>query len=231
MPWGDSVGKTGGGRFSYAVRAEPAPHQNTFIVTRPAASHLRIEVRLTELSQLFNSMDPSPFLEKDLDADAEDFIVGWAQDLPRERPLEIVISLARAPEGAARGPLSGEAELQHQLTEALHNYFAHKAEHARREFSQLMRRGRISLTIGLLFLAGCLVASRVFFSDDRPATFFFRESLIIVGWVAMWRPLEIFLYDWWPIRANVRLYRRLAAAKVSVRMPDAVAATAPAGSA
>ncbi|MGA7532679.1 MAG: hypothetical protein WCB50_13625 [Pseudolabrys sp.] len=23
-----------------------------------------------------------------------------------------------------------------------------------------------------------------------------QESLIIVGWVAIWRPIEIFLYDW-----------------------------------
>jgi len=44
----------------------------------------------------------------------------------------------------------------------------------------------------------------------------FRESLLIGGWVAMWRPLEIFLYDWWPIRAEVRLYDRLAAMPVRV---------------
>jgi hypothetical protein len=25
----------------------------------------------------------------------------------------------------------------------------------------------------------------------------------------MWRPLEVFLYDWWPIRADARLFDRL----------------------
>ena len=35
----------------------------------------RIQLRLRELAQLFNSMDPSPFLDRDLDADAEEFIV------------------------------------------------------------------------------------------------------------------------------------------------------------
>ena len=38
-----------------------------------------ISLNLRDLNQLFNSMDPSPFLEKDLDDDAEDFIVGWAR--------------------------------------------------------------------------------------------------------------------------------------------------------
>jgi hypothetical protein len=37
-----------------------------------------------------------------------------------------------------------------------------------------------------------------------------HESLSIGGWVAMWRPLEIFLYDWWPIRAEARRFDRLA---------------------
>ena len=43
-----------------------------------------------------------------------------------------------------------------------------------------------------------------------------RESLVIGGWVAMWRPMEIFLYDWWPIRANARLADRLSAMSVRI---------------
>jgi hypothetical protein len=40
-----------------------------------------IEVHVRELNQLFNSMDPSPFLDKDLDVDAAEFITGWAREL------------------------------------------------------------------------------------------------------------------------------------------------------
>ena len=43
-----------------------------------------------------------------------------------------------------------------------------------------------------------------------------RESLLIGGWVAMWRPLEVFLYDWWPIRAEAQLFDRLSAMTVRV---------------
>ena len=39
---------------------------------------------------------------------------------------------------------------------------------------------------------------------------------MIAGWVALWRPLEIFLYDWWPIRAEARLQDRLAEMDVRV---------------
>ena len=43
-----------------------------------------IEVHVDELKQLFNAIDPSPFRDKDLDPKAEDFIVGWAKELPRD---------------------------------------------------------------------------------------------------------------------------------------------------
>ena len=46
-----------------------------------------IEVRVGELKQLFNAMDPSPFREKDLDPSAEEFIVGWARFVGSLRAL------------------------------------------------------------------------------------------------------------------------------------------------
>ena len=169
---------------------------------------VRIELRLTELNQLFNSMDPSPFYEKDLDADAEDFIIGWADDLPHDRPIELVVYVGRDP---------GVNDCERTVQEAVQHFFAQKAVHERREFSRLMRRGRMNLIIGLGFLTACILLSRLFDADE-PATFIARESLIIVGWVAMWRPLEIFLYDWWPILRQVRLFRRLSAARVKVNV-------------
>jgi hypothetical protein len=44
-----------------------------------------------------------------------------------------------------------------------------------------------------------------------------EESFLILGWVANWRPLEIFLYDWWPITRRRDLYQRLSKAIVEAR--------------
>lgn len=46
------------------------------VIADPAHSR-SISVKLRDINQLFNSMDPSPFIEKDLDDKAEEFIVGW----------------------------------------------------------------------------------------------------------------------------------------------------------
>jgi hypothetical protein len=50
------------------------------------------------------------------------------------------------------------------------------------------------------------------------------ESVLIGGWVARWRPIEFFLYDWWPSLAEARLYDRFAydARPHAVRAPAGV---------
>ncbi len=167
----------------------------------------RIELNLQNLQQLFNSMDPSPFHERDLDQDAEEFIVSWAQEHPIHLPVTLVVHLRQAPE---RGDA---AEL---ITESIHHYFAYKAELNQREFRRLMREGWISLLIGFAFLATCAFASHALASRLGTLQTVAREGLTIIGWVAMWRPLDIYLYRWWPVRALGRVYRKLSAIPIEV---------------
>ena len=172
----------------------------------------QIEVRLRELSQLFNSMDPSPFIDRDLDADAEEFIVSWAREMPHKAELELVIHLSTRPEpDRAAG-----------TEEAVRHYFVSRGEVKHRELRLLLRRGRFSMLIGLLFLAGCFgLGELVQRATSGPWKEFMLLGLHIVGWVAMWRPLEVFLYDWWPIRSDQRLLERLARMKVRLNLPAA----------
>lgn len=168
-----------------------------------------IELKLTELAQLFNSMDPSPFHERDLDHDAEEFIVSWAQEHPRDDDLHLVIHLSKAPSEG-----SGSAEL---VQESVQHYFAYRADLLWREFRQLMKEGRVALLIGLSFMVACDFAALLIFQGDSTGRTVVREGLTILGWVAMWRPLEIYLYRWWPLLAKRRLYDRLAHMAVEVR--------------
>lgn len=168
-----------------------------------------IEVRVTELRQLFNAIDPSPFREQDLDPRAEEFIVDWSRDFHADAPLALIVHLERAP---------GKADEAIILRDATHEYFRQRAAGTRRKLRELFRRGRISLAIGLAFLT-CSIAIgdglAGYFQGSRLVGIL-RESLLIGGWVAMWRPLEVFLYDWWPIRADARLFDRLSAMPVKI---------------
>jgi hypothetical protein len=169
-----------------------------------------IAVRVNELAQLFNSFDPSPFHEKDLDRDAEEYIAGSAQELPREGPLRIVVHLPRA---------EADRSETARLDKALHNYFGYRADMIDRDLSQVLRIGRRSLAIGVIVLGACLLASERAESllAAGPLARIVSESFVILGWVANWKPLEVFLYDWWPLARRRDLYRRLAQAAVEVR--------------
>jgi hypothetical protein len=168
----------------------------------------RIELRIRQLAQLFNSMDPTPFLNRDLDPEAEAFIESWAQEFPPGGRFHIAIHLEEPPSEADPGALA---------TEAIHNFFQYKAGLTRHQLNQLLRQGRASLVIGLSFVAACLLgAEAVGKFTGGPFFSIVRESLTIVGWVAMWRPLQIFLYDWWPIARRRRLYVELSHAQVHV---------------
>jgi hypothetical protein len=169
----------------------------------------RVEIDLQDVNQLFNTIDPSPFHEKDLDHDAEEFIVSWTKEFPLDEPVVLVINLSQLPV---------EKDLQPMIEQSVQHYFAYRAELTRREFRQLMKDGRRSLLIGGLFLVACLTASKVLVGRV-PGTFLSvaRESLTIAGWVAMWRPMEIFLYEWWPVRRRGRIYEKMSRMKVEVR--------------
>lgn len=169
-----------------------------------------IEVRIRELAQLFNSLDPSPFHERDLDRDAEDYIVGWARELPSDAPLRIIVHL---PEEEAR-----KAQ-ERGLAITLANYFAERAATQQRELNELFRVGRRYLLIGTLVLIVCLLGSQMArrYLGTGPMEGVVAESLILVGWVANWKPIETFLYDWWPFKRRRDLYRRLARATVDIR--------------
>jgi hypothetical protein len=178
-----------------------------------------IEVRVREVAQLFNSMDPSPFHERDLDADAEEFIISWALEHPGAPRLKLVVHLARAP---------AEGDAARMLREAMHHYFAYRARLNWLEFKQLMRQGRTSLIVGFSFLAVCFGLGQ-FVVSLGPGTWheLLREGLTIIGWVAMWRPLQIYLYDWWPLRRRGLVFRKLSMMDVEVQVEDRGASPAP----
>jgi hypothetical protein len=191
----------------------------------PSAGHAGtegavIEVHVRDLSQLFHSMDPAPFHERGLDREAAAFILDSAKDLPTDGPLALVVYLDQPGTSADETRTVGEAIRMH---------FARRAKSARRELRQLLRRGRTSLAIGLPLLGasvagGDLVARLM---DVRPLAEVLRESLVIGGWVGMWRPMEIFLYDWWPIRNERRLLARLSEMPVRVVGPTLSIVTCP----
>jgi hypothetical protein len=169
-----------------------------------------IELSLRDIGQLFNTMDPSPFHEKDLDRDAEEFILSWAEEFHRHEPIDLIVHLEKIP---------GDHDARQVIEPAVRHYFSYRERMNQLEFKRLMKRGRTSLFVGLTFLGLCLITDKLLVGI-HPGSIpnFFSESLTIAGWVAMWRPMEIYLYEWWPLRRRGQLLKKLSKMPIEVRL-------------
>jgi hypothetical protein len=175
-----------------------------------------IEISLHRLDQLFNSFDPSPFHERELDARAEAYLLAWAEDVPYKVPLRLRLHLA-ADGIVALGDAAATQRIAADVSHAIDAHFTERARMARFELRRLFRIGRISLAIASAFFAICLIGAR-FLLGLQAGVYgqIGAESLTILAWVAMWRPLETYLYAWWPLRSRERNFLRMSRMTVEV---------------
>jgi hypothetical protein len=172
-----------------------------------------IEIRIKSVEQLFNSFDPAPFRERELDSDAERHIVSYAREAATSSPVELVIYLP---------PATITPTLAEELAAAIGNHFELRAREQEIELNELRRLGRKGLVVGLLVMLFATLAG-IALTNAFPKSSFFEtieQSLIIFAWVALWRPAEILLYDRWPLIRERKLFQRLAAAPVIVRAAE-----------
>ena len=166
-----------------------------------------IELKIREPAQLWNSMDPSPFRERDLDPDAAAWLVNALRELHEQHKVKIVVHL----------PDLADAQTATDIRDAIGNFFHYRATAAQFALRELLRLGRASLVTGLLFLAICTFLGMFVFTGYSIWQRLLHEGVLIMGWVALWRPLEILLYDWWPVLRDLRLYRRISEVPVEIR--------------
>ena len=188
-------------------------------VYRQEGAATLIELRLSSIHQVFDSFDPAPFPERSLDAEVEDYIIGSVHDISITEPIKLVFYLP-----------TDQLELDETigLGEAVHNYFDYRLRGAQRQLRHQRRDAQMTLAIGLAFLFACVSLRQIVagFGAGTLQTII-AEGLLISGWVAMWRPLDTFLYGWWPLKRSCRVFTKLTTAPVETRpLAEAPAALA-----
>lgn len=146
-----------------------------------------IDIRIQRIDQLLQSLDPSPFHdnERALNRDAEDHIVDFAGEYGRAEPFQLIV----------HAPLSIKPHAP-EITRAIHAHFKLAHMKCRRRYQRRIRIGRALLIAGIAVL-GIALLLRALLGDsgDRAMIEAIREGLLILGWVALWRPLDILLFE------------------------------------
>jgi hypothetical protein len=177
---------------------------------RLEGGHVLIEMKLSSVAQLFNSFDPAPFHEKELDINAERYIVDAVNDFSWKTGFKIVIYLP--------DELMGTKDAR-VIPAAIESHFGYKSRMQRRKFRQRFVYGEFSLVVGLAFLAIATLASLAVdsYSSSFPAAHFLANALVITGWVAMWEPVTVFLFHLWPIVRQRKVYDKISRMEVDIR--------------
>ena len=172
-----------------------------------------IEIRIQRIEQLFDSLDPSPFREKSLDVDFEAYL----RDCAGEQAPGIRLRLRiHAPPDLLERRLDIES--------AIHAHFHFLQAQAERRHRASQRRYRSIVAIGFAVLAASLLLRQLLADLHGPLSEVLIEGLLVLGWVALWRPIEVLLFE----REEARQKRQLLAtlARIEVVWVEALPARA-----
>jgi hypothetical protein len=166
-----------------------------------------IEIRVRDVQQLFDARDPSPFRERDLDEHFSEYLEACVDEMYVKYPLRIQIDIAQS-----------DTKLGEEvIRSAIREYFNYQIQIKKGRFKKMLRTAQLFLGIGVLFLFACLVIARYIPQSEASVLGrTLREGVVIFGWVSLWRPLELIMFDWYPIYDRIRVYSSLENADIDL---------------
>ncbi len=177
---------------------------------RHEGENVIVEIGVKSSRQLFNEHDPAPFRERDLDHQFVTYIVSAIEEFPILTKMKIRIL------SAEENDLS--SDMSEEIRAAIRSYFEYESTLAKSKLRKRHRTARYFFLIGIVTLFLCMSAAQwVSTIPQVPGiTNIASMSFVIIGWVAMWHPIEALLYEWWPIREQRRYFDKISRLDVEI---------------
>ena len=142
----------------------------------------------------------SPLATPHLHPEAAEALLKLAQRAPRGAALQLEFTVPQA-----------DCHRSDEVRHALQNHFQQLEDELTHRLHNILRQGRITAIVGLVFVAAVLAVVQIITRiESLHYSHAAVESLTIFAWVALWRPAELLLYEHWPVRRQRQLARRLA---------------------
>jgi len=167
-----------------------------------------IDLSLKDPKQLFDSRDPAPFLERDLDDDAVDYIVSGVQEFPSKTKMKLHIFFSQKDQSTISDS---------EIFASIRHYFKYMEDMASKKLARSIKNAQFFLFCGVILLIGCLTTVELLSSFEHITIIkLIRSGLEIAGWVALWRPLELLFFDWWPMYERRKSMNKVATMDISI---------------
>ena len=170
-----------------------------------------IDLRLASFETLFDKRDPSPFRERDLDVGLYAYLRDSMEDLLGRAPRLVFWLEDECEVGAVR--------------EAVHGYVSWELDRLQRARTRALRFAWTGFGVAIMAIAA-LMSLAALVHDNWPGLLgdALRESLVISGWVLLWRPMEVLVFDALPFHRERHVLRELLAAPLELRRGKGVRA-------
>lgn len=147
----------------------------------------------------------SPAGDARLDDDVAEELVERLAVQPQSAPVRLQVHVP--PQLPNRG----------QIPAIIRQHYASLRERAEYRLKRTLRAGRLSLAVGILVLLVALgLAEAVSLLTTGGLAIVAEQGLTIVGWVALWRPLDLLLFERWVLRRDIALYKRMEQMEIEV---------------
>ena len=172
-----------------------------------------IIIPLENVEQLLEPCPPSPFRRRRLREEAEQYIIKHAIALPRHAAAKLVISLPQS------RSINGQ-----MITNAVHQHFNFRRLEAEKKLSNTRRFGWRTLIVALVFLTVAMLLVQLMkrYLPMGNLVSVLVEGLTVFAWVALWRPGELLLYEWYPFKRDARLFRKLEESEIRFSYDNAI---------
>lgn len=170
-------------------------------VRTPDGPVLEINLSLRAADQIFDLRDPVPFREKDLDDDFARYLLVAIEEEPESKHVKLCLN---TPAGTLEHFSAADIE------QAIRDYFLFEAQSLTGDIKGLLSEGRWALLFGFSFLFVCQLIVNLMRHSEGVFIGSLKEGFQILGWVALWQPTNLLLYQWWPILRKRRLVSTLA---------------------
>ena len=159
------------------------------------------------MEQLFDNRAPAPIRDRDLDPRLVQYLLDGARDLASVTPLRVKIWLGTSPSV--------------DVPQAVRAHFQHEIDRTNRRRREQVRTGLLTLAIATVIVIVLIAVAEIL---ERRLTGVIgtavREALVISGWVLMWRPLDVLVYERISWLRNRRILESIRDAAIAVQTPQ-----------
>ena len=188
-----------------------------FAGTDPETGSVIIDIYIGCSDEFYNRFDASPDHEREISDEVLTYIRHSVEDMSPDERKKARISVYLEKD------LYERECRDHCMVRALRGCFANRLDAEKRKYRHALIKGRRMFLRGMIFLIVCLVACSAYLrvttkSDLNDAL---SQSFVIIGWVALWRPIEFYLYDRRDMAAGLKELETVCQMPIDIRPFDA----------